>query len=155
MEWLWCCRLNGHDLPKEQLLVPPGAEIPISPEDDIDGLRSILELGVAPLILVVIILGFFVRRLLVFLTTTGVAERPPEVVAVNGRVIGTWMSWALLLQELLELLLCHRLLAPRGTIHSRDEMIWLALSRWTRIVPLAFVVAVVLWAPQIAILVPL
>jgi hypothetical protein len=39
-------------------------------------------------------------------------------------------------------------------IHSRDEIIWLALSRWTRIVPLAFVVAVVIWVPQIAILAP-
>jgi hypothetical protein len=64
------------------------------------------------------------------------------------------MPWALLLQELLELLLRHRLLAPRGTIHSRDEIIWLALSGWTRIVPLAFVITVVIWAPQIAILAP-
>jgi hypothetical protein len=37
-------------------------------------------------------------------------------------------------------------------IHSRDEIIWLALSGWTRIVLLAFVVAVVVWAPQITIL---
>jgi hypothetical protein len=64
------------------------------------------------LVLLVIILGFFVRRLLLLLTTTGVAERHPEVVAVDGRVIGTWMPWALLLQELLELLLRRRLLAP-------------------------------------------
>jgi hypothetical protein len=64
------------------------------------------------LVLFVVILGFLVRRLLVLLTTTGVAERPPEVVAVNGRVISTWMPWALLLQELLELLLRRRLLAP-------------------------------------------
>jgi hypothetical protein len=100
-EWPWNRQLDGHDLPKKQLLVPPGAEIPISPEDDVDGLRSVLELQVAPLVLLVIILGFFVRRLLVLLTTTGVAECPPEVVAVDGRVIGTWMPWALLLQELL------------------------------------------------------
>jgi hypothetical protein len=111
-EWSWYRRLDGHDLPKKQLLVPPGAEIPISPEDDVDGLRSILELRVAPLVLLVVILGFFVRRLLVFLTTTEVAEHPPEVIAVDGRVIGTWMPWALLLQELLELLLRRRLLAP-------------------------------------------
>jgi hypothetical protein len=39
-------------------------------------------------------------------------------------------------------------------IHSRDEIIWLAFLVWTRIVPLAFVVAVVVWTPQIAILVP-
>jgi hypothetical protein len=154
MEWSWCHRLNGHDLSKKQLLVPPGAEIPISPEDDVDGLRSVLELRVASLVLLVIILGFFVCRLLVLLTTTGVAERPPEVVAVDGRVIGTWMPWALLLKELLKLLLRRRLLAPRGMIHSRDEIIWLALSGWTRIVPLAFVIAVVIWAPQIAILAP-
>jgi hypothetical protein len=64
------------------------------------------------------------------------------------------MPWALLLQELLELLLRRRLLAPRGMIHSRDEIIWLALSGWTRVVPLAFVDVVVIWAPQIAILEP-
>jgi hypothetical protein len=151
-EWSRHRRLDGHDLPKKKLLVPPGAEIPISPEDDVDDLRSVLELRVAPLVFLVVILGFLVRRLLVLLTTTRVAERPPEVVAVDGRVVGTWMPWALLLQELLELLQHRRLLATRGTIHSRDEIIWLALSGCTRIVPLAFVVAVVIWAPQIAIL---
>jgi hypothetical protein len=39
-------------------------------------------------------------------------------------------------------------------IHSRDEIIWLALSGWTRIGPLALVVAVVMRTPQIAILAP-
>jgi hypothetical protein len=39
-------------------------------------------------------------------------------------------------------------------IHSRDEIIWLALSGWTRIVPLALVVAVIMRTPQIAILAP-
>jgi hypothetical protein len=39
-------------------------------------------------------------------------------------------------------------------IHSHDEIIWLALSGWTRIVPLALVVAVVMRTPQIAILMP-
>jgi hypothetical protein len=75
------------------------------------------------LVLLVVILGFFVRRLLVLPTTTGVAERPPKVVAINGRVIGTWMPWALLLQELFELLLRRRLLAPRGMIRSHVEII--------------------------------
>jgi hypothetical protein len=37
-------------------------------------------------------------------------------------------------------------------IHSRDEIIWLAFSGWNRILLLAFVVAVVVWAPHIAIL---
>jgi hypothetical protein len=64
------------------------------------------------------------------------------------------MPWAFLLQELLKLLLRRRFLAARGTIHSRDEIIWLAFSVWTRIVPLAFVIAVVFWTPQIAILAP-
>jgi hypothetical protein len=64
------------------------------------------------------------------------------------------MPRALLLQELFKLLLRHRLLAPWGMIHSRDEIIWLALSGWTRTVPLAFVIAVIVWAPQIAILAP-
>jgi hypothetical protein len=69
-------------------------------------------------------------------------------------MIGTWMLWTFLLQKLLELLLCCRLLASRRTIHSHDEIIWLALSGWTRKVPLAFVVAVVVRTPQIAILAP-
>jgi hypothetical protein len=34
----WYRRLNGHDLPEKQLLVPPGAEVSIAPEDDIDDL---------------------------------------------------------------------------------------------------------------------
>jgi hypothetical protein len=64
------------------------------------------------MILLIIILGFFVSRLLVLLSTAGVAERPPKVVAVDGGVVGAWVPRALLLQELLELLLCCRLLAP-------------------------------------------
>jgi hypothetical protein len=76
------------------------------------------------------------------------------MVAIGCRVIGTWMPWAFLLQELLELLLRCSLLASRGMIHSRDEIIWIALSGWTRIVPLALVVAAVMWTPQIAIIAP-
>jgi hypothetical protein len=106
------------------------------------------------LVLLVVILGFLVRWLLVLLSTTGVAESPPEVVTVDGRVIGTWVPWAFLLQELLELLLRRRLLASRGKIHGRDEIIWPALLGWTRVVPLTLVVAVVVWTPQIAILAP-
>jgi hypothetical protein len=151
-EWSWYRRLNEHDLSEKQLLVPPGAKILISPEDDVDDLRSILELRVAPLVVVVVILGFFVCGLLVLLTTTGVAERPPKVVAVNGSVVGTWVPWALFLQELLKLLLRCRLLAPRRMIDSHDDIICLWFPRRTRKVPLAFVVAVVVWAPQIAIL---
>jgi hypothetical protein len=147
MEWSWYRRLDGHDLPEKQLLVPPGAKIPIPPEDDVDSLRGVLELWVAPLILLVVILRFLVCRLPVLLTATRVAEHPPEVIAIDGRVIGAWMPWALLLQELLELLLRCRLLAPRGTFHSHDEIIWLALLGWTRVVLLAFVVAVVVWTP--------
>jgi hypothetical protein len=105
-------------------------------------------------VLLIVILGFFVCRLLILLTTTGVAERPPKMVAVDGGVIGTWVPWALLLQELLKLLLHRRLLARRRTIDSRDNIIWLSFPGWTRKVPLAFVIAVVIWAPQIAILTP-
>jgi hypothetical protein len=64
------------------------------------------------------------------------------------------VPWAFLLQELLELLLHCRLLASRGTIHGCDEIIWPTLSGWTRVVPLAFLIAVVIWTPQIAILAP-
>jgi hypothetical protein len=39
-------------------------------------------------------------------------------------------------------------------LHDRDEIIWPVFSGWTRIVPLAFVVVVVIWMPQIAILAP-
>jgi hypothetical protein len=39
-------------------------------------------------------------------------------------------------------------------IHSHNDIIWLTFSGWTRKVLLAFVVAVVIWAPQIAILTP-
>jgi hypothetical protein len=59
------------------------------------------------------------------------------------------------LQELLKLLLRRRLLAPRRTIDSRDDLIWLSFPRWPRKVPLALVTAVVVWAPQIAVLAPL
>jgi hypothetical protein len=100
----------------------------------------------------IIVFGFFVHWLLVLLTATGIAKCPPEVVAINCRMIGTWMPWAFLLQELLELFLRRCLLASRGTIHSRDEIIWLALSGWTRVVPLALVIAVVIWTPQVAII---
>jgi hypothetical protein len=102
----------------------------------------------------VIIFGFLVHGLLVLLATAGIAESPPEVVTINCHMIGTWMPWAFLLQELLELLLHRRLLASRGMIHSREEIIWLALSGWTQIVPLALVVAVVMRTPQFAILAP-
>jgi hypothetical protein len=39
-------------------------------------------------------------------------------------------------------------------INCRDEIIWLAFSGWTRIVPLALVVAVVIRMPHIAIIAP-
>jgi hypothetical protein len=113
-EWLWYRRLNGQNLPEKQLLVPPGTKILISPEDDIDDLQGVLKLRVAPVILLIIILGFFVRRLLVLLATIGVAERPPKVVAVYGGMIGTWVPRALLLQELLQLLLRCQLLPREG-----------------------------------------
>jgi hypothetical protein len=147
-------RLDGQNLPEKQLLVPPGTKILISPEDNVDDLRGVLKLRVAPVVLLIIILGFFVRKLLVLLSTTGVAERPPKVIAVNGGMIGTWVPRALLLQELLKLLLRCRLLASQGTIHSCDDIIWLTFEGWTRKVPLAFVVAAVVWAPQITILAP-
>jgi hypothetical protein len=124
----WYRRLDGQDLPKKQLLVPPGTEILITAEDNVDDLRGILKLRITPLVIVIVILGFFVSRLLILLSTTGVAERPPKVVAVNGGMASARMPWALLLQEFLELLLRRRLLAPRRTIDSRDNIIWLSFS---------------------------
>jgi hypothetical protein len=80
------------------------------------------------LVLLIVVLGFLVRRLLDLLATTGGAECPPEVITVDSRGIGAWVPRALLLEELLEVLLRRRLLASRGTIHGRDEIIWPALS---------------------------
>jgi hypothetical protein len=88
-EWSWYRRLDGQNLPEKQLLVPPRAKILISPEDDVDNLRSVLKLRVAPVVLLIIVLGFFVRRLLVLLTATRVAECPPKMIAVDGSMIGT------------------------------------------------------------------
>jgi hypothetical protein len=98
-KWSWCRQLNGHDLPKKQFLFLPGTKvsIPPPPEDDVDSLRSILELWVAPLVPLVIIFGFLVHGLLVLLATAGIAESPPEVVTINCRMIGNWMPWAFLL----------------------------------------------------------
>jgi hypothetical protein len=104
-------------------LLPPGTKVAIPPEDDVDGLRSNLKLQVAPLVALIVILGFLVRWLLVLLATARIAKSPPEVVTVNRRLTGTWMPWTFLLQELLKLLLCPRLLASRGTIDRRDEVI--------------------------------
>jgi hypothetical protein len=101
----------------------------------------------------VILFGFFVHWL-VLLATTGIAECPPEVVAINCRMIGTWMPWAFLLQELFELLLHRSLLASRRTIYSRDEVIWLALLGWTRVVPLALVSTIVICAPHVVVNAP-
>jgi hypothetical protein len=70
----------------------------------------------------IIIFGFFVRWL-VLLAATRIAKCPPEVVAINCRMIGAWMPWAFLLQELFELLLRRCLLASRGAIHNRDEIV--------------------------------
>jgi hypothetical protein len=70
-------------------LFPPGTEVSISIEDDVDGLCSILELRVVPLVLLVVVFRFFVCWLLVLLATTRIAECPPEVVAIDCRMIGT------------------------------------------------------------------
>jgi hypothetical protein len=43
-EWSWYRQLDGQNLPKKQLLVPPGTKILISLEDDVDDLRGILKL---------------------------------------------------------------------------------------------------------------
>jgi hypothetical protein len=44
--------------------------------------------------------------------------------------------------------------ASRTLPASLDVIIWLALSRWTRVVPLALVIAVVIYTPQVAIIAP-
>jgi hypothetical protein len=44
-EWSWYCQLDGYDLPEKQLLVPPGAKIPISPEDDVAVFKASWNFG--------------------------------------------------------------------------------------------------------------
>jgi hypothetical protein len=85
---LWYRRLDGHDFSEEQFLFPPGTEVFISPEDDVDGFRGILKLRVVRFVPLVILFGFFVRWL-VLLAATGIAECPLEVVAINCCMIGT------------------------------------------------------------------
>jgi hypothetical protein len=53
-------------------------------------------------------------------------ESPLDVVALDLRVLGAWVPWAL-----------------RGALNSRGEVIWLPLSGGSRVVPLAFVIAVI------------
>jgi hypothetical protein len=65
--------------------------------------------------------GLFIRRL-VLLVIAGITECPLEVVAIDCRMIGTWIPWAFLLQELYELLLRCSLPEPRRMMHSRDEV---------------------------------
>jgi hypothetical protein len=150
-EWSWYRRLDRHDLSEEQFLFPPGTEVRISPEDDVENFQGILELRAVRFIPLVVLFGFFVRWLVLF-ATTGIAECPPEVVAINYRMIGTWMPWAFLLQELFELLLHCSLPASRRTIHNRDEIVWLTLSGWTRVVPLALVGMTVVCVPQVVVI---
>jgi hypothetical protein len=70
----------------------------------------------------VVVFGFFVHWL-VLLAAARIAKYPPEVVAINCRMIGARIPWAFLLQELFELLLRRCLLASRGAIHNRDEIV--------------------------------
>jgi hypothetical protein len=134
-------------------LFPPGTDLFITSEDDVDGFGGILELRVVRFVPLVVLFGFFIRQL-ILLATTGIAKFPSEVVAINCRLIGTWMPWVFFLQELFKLLLRCCLPASRRMIHSRDEVVWLALSRWTRIVPLALVGTIVICAPQVAVIAP-
>jgi hypothetical protein len=138
---------------EEQFLFPPGFELFITSEDDVDGFRNILELRIVRFVPLVILFGLFIRWL-VLLTAAGIAEYPLEVVAINCRMIGTWMPWAFLLQELFELILRCCLPASRRTIHSRNKVIWLALLGWTRIVLLALVGTIVICAPQVVVIAP-
>jgi hypothetical protein len=75
-------------LSEEQFLFPPGIELFITSEDYVASFRSILELRMVRFVPLVILFGFFIRWL-VLLAATGIAEYPPEVVAINCRMIGT------------------------------------------------------------------
>jgi hypothetical protein len=132
-------------------LFPPGTDLFITSEDDVDGFGGILELRVVRFVPLVVLFGFFIRQL-ILLATTGIAKFPSEVVAINCRLIGTWMPWVFFLQELFKLLLRCCLPASRRTIHSRNKVVWLALSGWTRVVPLALVGTVITYAPQVVVI---
>jgi hypothetical protein len=64
------------------------------------------------------------------------------------------MPWAFLLHEFFELLLRRCLPASRRTIHSHDEVIWLTLLGWIRVVLLALVGTIVICAPQVVVIAP-
>jgi hypothetical protein len=110
-----------------------------------NGLGGILELGCLRFIFLVLVFGLFARRLVLLAVSRG-AKGALELKAVDRCVFGVDAPWALLLQELFKLLLRGRLLAPRRTFHSRDEIVWLAFSGRTRKVPLTFVSPVVVVA---------
>ena len=76
-----------------ELLGSPSEEVGVAAEDDVDYLGGILR----PVLLVLALFLVLVKR-------WGV-DRPLEVVALDNRVLGVWVPWALLLQKLHELLL--------------------------------------------------
>jgi hypothetical protein len=112
-----------------------------------------LDLRVVRFVPLVILFGLFIRWL-VLLVATGIAKCPSEVVEINCRMISTWMPWAFLLQEFFELLQCRCLPASQRAIHSLDQVIWLALSGWTQVVPLALIGTIVICAPHVVVIAP-
>jgi hypothetical protein len=126
-------------------LFPLGAKIFVTAKDDIDGLGGILELGRLRFVFLFLVFRLFARRL-VLLAVSRRAKGALQLKAVDRCVFGVDAPRALLLQEFFKLLLRGRLLAPRRTFHSHDEIVWLALSGRTRKVPLAFVSPVVVVA---------
>jgi hypothetical protein len=117
---------------EKQFQFPPGTDLFITSEDNINGFQGILELRVVLFVPLVVLFGLFIRWL-VLLVATGITECPPKVVAINCRMIGTWITWAFLLQEF---------------------VFWFALSGWTRVVLLALVGTIVISAPQVVVIAP-
>lgn len=118
-----------------------GGKVIISTEDDVHRLGSILELAIDRRVSLVFIC-FIVLWLVGFISRRR-AKCLLQLPVVDCGVLGTWVPRAFLLQELLDLLLGCRLLAMLGTVHIRDELVWLAFPRRTRVVSVAAVVAVI------------
>jgi hypothetical protein len=66
-EWLWYRRLDGHDFSEKQFLFPPGTDLLITSEDDVDGFGGILELRVVRFVPLVVLFGLFICWIVLFL----------------------------------------------------------------------------------------
>jgi hypothetical protein len=109
-------------------------------ESPLNMMLKTLEVSWNSIVLLIILLLAFI--LVIGLTIDGVSnEGLAETVALPSRVLGVWVPWALLVEDLIETLSCVAgLLAARWALNCRDKIVSLALSAWTQVVLLALVV---------------